>query len=258
MSLPCVPIITFDHVSVTLGGATILEGVTATVPRSSATAIIGPNGAGKTTLLRAILGEIPHHGALRHSHVGDDSPMNHPRTGYVPQKLDLDPAAPATVADIMAAAGSRRPVWLGCSRRERERIRERLAVTGADGLLDRRLGALSGGELQRVLLALALAPLPDLLLLDEPVAGVDRAGTGQFYTLLSRLRREYDLSILLVSHDLAEIAPVADRMIFLNRRVLADGTPAAVLADPLVRRTFALDIAPPPAPVRTAASFREA
>jgi zinc transport system ATP-binding protein len=245
------------EVNVTLGGHRILEDINLHVHCGELTALIGPNGAGKTTLLRAILGQVPHTGELRYLHAGSDQPLPPPRIGYVPQKLDLDAAAPGTVLDLFAAATSRRPLWLGAGRPARELAERSLAITGADRLLPRRLGELSGGQLQRVLLALALTPLPDLLLLDEPVAGVDRAGSGQFYALLSRLRREYDLAIILVSHDLAEVANVADRIIFLNRTVLADGTPAAVLANPAVRRAFALDLAAPPPPAAMPASFVE-
>jgi zinc transport system ATP-binding protein len=114
----------------------------------------------------------------------------------------------------------------------------------ATHLVDRPLGQLSGGELQRVLLALALTPTPDLLLLDEPISGVDLAGMELFYQMVSELRRLYDLSILLVSHDLTSVGHVADRVVLLkNGTIQADGPPEPVLAGRLVRETFGYDFA---------------
>jgi zinc transport system ATP-binding protein len=112
----------------------------------------------------------------------------------------------------------------------------------AGELLDRRLGKLSGGELQRVLLALSLTPLPNLLLLDEPVSGIDLPGRELFYRTVSDLRHRFDLSILMVSHDLAGIASVSDRIVFLDHRVIAVGTPREVLANPDFRHAFGLDL----------------
>jgi zinc transport system ATP-binding protein len=117
-----------------------------------------------------------------------------------------------------------------------------LSVVNAHALLDQRLGQLSGGQLQRVLLAMALIPVPDLLLLDEPVSGVDPAGIDLFYRMVSELRRTFDLSILLVSHDIPTAVRFADRMIFLNRTILCDGSPREVLAGPCIRQTFGIDL----------------
>jgi zinc transport system ATP-binding protein len=229
------------HFGVRLGGATVLEDINLHVHCGELTAIIGPNGAGKTTLFRAMLGELPHGGDLQFVHAGSGQQFGRPRIGYVPQKMDLDGSAPATVRDLFASVSQRRPLWLGLGARHRAEARDALGLVEAQHLLDQTLGALSGGELQRVLLALALHPLPDLLLLDEPVSGVDQAGMELFYRMVSRLRLNLDLSILLVSHDLAAIARVADRMIFLNHRILADGTPAEVLAGPLVKQVFGME-----------------
>ncbi len=227
---------------VRLGGTQILENVNLHVHCGELTAVIGPNGAGKTTLFRAMLGEVPHSGELRFVHEGDSGRALVPRIGYVPQKLDFDPASPVTVTDLFAAATSRLPVWLGTRSATRSLAVEALARVDVAELAECRLGQLSCGQLQRVLLALALHPLPDLLLLDEPVSGVDQAGTDVFYQMVCRLRHQFDLSVILISHDLSEVARHADRLIFLNRTVLADGPPARVLADPGVRRTFNLDV----------------
>jgi zinc transport system ATP-binding protein len=239
------------NLGVTLSGRRVLEGVNLHMHCGELTAVIGPNGAGKTTLLRAIMGEVPHSGTVRFIHHGNVESARPLRIGYVPQKLEFDNTAPTTVMDLFAGATARWPVWLGVRRRTRAAAVKTLAEVGAEALLHERLQALSGGQLQRVLLALALTPVPELLLLDEPAASLDPAGTEQFYQNVSALRRDYDLSILLVSHDLLSAARFADRAVLLNRTILGDGPPRDVLSSPLIRRTFGFGIAerdlPPPA-----------
>ena len=227
-----------EQLSVRFGAVKVLENVYLHMHCGQLTALIGPNGAGKTTLLRAILGEIPFSGTLAFTPKGEASRRRAPRIGYVPQRLDLDLGSPVSVADLFAGAYARWPVWLGVSRKMREEARRNLALVGADGLLEQRLGRLSGGQMQRVLLALAITPVPDILLLDEAVSAVDRAGLDLFYQAVSRLRDEFDLSILMVSHDLRLVARVADRIVLLNRMVLADGAPEAVLNDHVTRQTL--------------------
>lgn len=227
---------------VTLNKLAILENINLHVHCGELTVLIGPNGAGKTTLFRAMLGELPYTGSLHFVHAGSEERFVHPRIGYVPQKLDIDTLAPVTVLDLFAGALAHRPVWLGHSGATRARALDMLSVVNAHALLDQRLGQLSCGQLQRVLLALALTPAPDLLLLDEPVSGVDPAGIDLFYRMVSELRRTFDLSILLVSHDIPTAARFADRMIFLNRTILCDGSPREVLAGPCIRQTFGIDL----------------
>ena len=245
--------------AVTLGGGRVLENINLHMHCGELTAVIGPNGGGKTTLLRAIVGELPHDGLLQFIHGDRSENARLLRTGYVPQKLDLDAGAPTTVLDLFTGATTRWPVWLGAPRRVRAQARERLSVVGAEHLLDNRLGGLSGGELQRVLLALALAPAPELLLLDEPVSGVDQAGMTMFYQMVSKLRERYDLAILLVTHDLLAAARVADRMLVVNRTILLDGRPRDVLSDPLMKQLFGFSIAEPelPLPVSSSISHHE-
>ncbi len=231
-----------------LGSAVVLEHVNLHLHCGQLIALIGPNGSGKTTLLRAMLGELPHTGALHFLPVRRNSRKTEPRIGYVPQRLEMDTLAPASVRDLFAAAMARRPAWLGASRRTTDETARQLATVGAEEVLHRKLGQISPGQLQRVLLALALTPIPDILLLDEPVAGVDQAGIELFYQMVSEFRRTYDLAILLISHDLPVVARFADRMVFLNRTILCDGTPREVLSNPLVRRTFGFDFSPSAAP----------
>ncbi len=223
---------------VALRGVPVLERINLHMHCGELTAVIGPNGAGKTTLLRAMIGDIAHSGTLRFIHQGDVEDSRPLRIGYVPQKLDLDSGAPTTVLDLFAAATCRWPVWMGARRRVRENAEQALAAVEADYLLQRKVCEISVGQLQRVLLALALVPVPEMLLLDEPVASLDQAGIERFYATVSRLRTTYDLSILLVSHDLMAVAAVADRMLLINRTILCDGAPRDVLLDPLIRKTF--------------------
>ena len=213
------------------------------VPRGEIFGLLGHNGAGKTTLLRAIMGELPHTGQLTFMSAHNPTQRQRPRIGYVPQRIEIDKSAPLTVLDLFASAGTSWPIWLWYPKRVRDGAREALACVGAEELIERRLGNLSCGQLQRVLLALALKPVPELLLLDEPLAGLDHAGTAQFYEIVSGLRRFMDLSILLVSHDLNAAAAIADRMVFINNQSLAhEGTPAEVLQHPEVRSAFGLDM----------------
>lgn len=203
------------------------------------TAIIGPNGAGKSTLLRAILGEVAHTGSLRFVDA-EDRHTGKPVIGYVPQYLRLDLTAPTTVLDLFMACVTMRPVWLFPARCYRVCVTEKLARVRAEHLIDRRLGALSGGELQRVLLALALDPLPNLLLLDEPVSGVDQSGLSLFYDIVGQLRAQEDLAILLISHDLGMVARHADKVVLMDHGIAAAGTPSEVFASPAMERLFGI------------------
>lgn len=192
---------------------------------------------------------MPHTGAIHFIPVAGHGREDAPAIGYVPQRLDFDRFSPLSVHDLFASACSRWPVALRYSDGCRREAIEALKSVDSSHLIDRRLGQLSGGELQRVLLALSLTPLPNLLLLDEPVSGIDLAGRELFYRTVSDLRRRFDLSILMVSHDLAGITGISDRIIFLDRRIICSGPPAAVLANKDLRHAFGLDIElPAPSP----------
>jgi zinc transport system ATP-binding protein len=235
----CTKLIDFG---VTLGNNQVLENINLHMHCGELTALIGPNGAGKTTLLRAMVGELPHSGTVQFLPVGK-APQDTPRIGYVPQKLDIDLTSPLSVLDLFSAAASRWPLWFGYRQPLVRQAIYSLSAVDSAHLLRTKVGCLSGGELQRVLLALALTPVPEILLLDEPVSGIDQAGTTLFYQMISHFRQKYDLSIMLISHDLAAVAQVADRLIFLNQRVLCDGPPQEVLSNKLVTDAFGLDLA---------------
>lgn len=215
------PAVILNNVAVNLGGQTILTDVNAEIPAHQTTAIIGPNGAGKTTLLRVILDQVPFSGDVQFG--GPDAPQR-PRIGYIPQRLDMDRDAPIRVADFLCAQLQRRPLWLGLSRPARRAALEALERVGASALWSKRLGVLSGGELQRVLLALALTLRPHVLLMDEPMAGVDIAGQGLFCDLLASLQQELSCTMVLVLHELTVVAQHADYVLCLNnQRIMCQG-----------------------------------
>ncbi len=229
--------IVFRNVSVRIGPVTILEEVTATTPRGGCSAVVGPNGAGKTTLLQALLGQVPFQGEIRLESLQTG---RLPRIGYVPQRLQFDRSLPLTVRDFLVMGRQRRPLWLGTARHHREAARSLLAAVRGEALEDRILGVLSGGELQRVLLALALQQDPELLVLDEPAAGVDLQGGALFCEVLERLRAERGFTQLMVSHDLSTVTHHATHVILLNRRVVAEGPPQCVLTPENLAAVFGL------------------
>lgn len=230
-----------NHFGVRRSGIELLKDVNLHIHCGDLTAIIGPNGSGKSTLLKAILGEISHTGELQFLDAKKKG-TTRPSMGYVPQKLDLDSSSPTSVLDLFAAAYTKVPIWFNYPKKIRERVRESLARTHGEHLINQRLGELSGGELQRVLLALALDPIPHLLLLDEPVSGIDQKGLELFYETVSILRKNYDLSIILVSHDLNLVAEYADRVAFVNNKTIeCCGTPQEVFSNDKVIQTFGLD-----------------
>lgn len=203
------------------------------------TVLIGQNGAGKTTLIRALLGEYAHGGTIRHVD-GEGRDVAHMRTGYVPQHLEFDKEMPVTVEDFLAASLTRRPVWTGVGQKTRAQVMEALKMVEGEKLLRRPLGRCSGGELQRVLLALALHPAPDLLVLDEPVSGVDQNGLQMFLDTVVRLKEHHHMAILLVSHDLNVVRQYADHVVLLDKTVLKQGKPDDVFASPEFQKVFGL------------------
>ena len=229
--------IDLNGISVRRGGQVLLQDVSMHIHCGQLTVLIGQNGAGKTTLIRALLGELPHGGTIRHVD-GRGLDIPHLRTGYVPQHLQFDREMPITVLDFMAASLSRRPVWTGVSKKTRAAVDDALAAVNAKGLADQPLGRCSGGELQRILLALAMNPAPDLLVLDEPVSGIDSNGLKMFLDTLLDLKQAHHMAILLVSHDLRFVREYADHVVLLDKSVLAQGSAAEVFASPEFAAVF--------------------
>jgi zinc transport system ATP-binding protein len=220
------PLVRIEDLHVTLGGVTILDGVTAEIARGQITALIGLNGSGKTTLLRALLKEIPYTGRIVFKCGHDHSHPTPQHIGYVPQRLLFDPNLPLTVVELVTLALDRRPLFLGVSRTMKNRIAEMLRPVQASHLLHQPVGTLSGGELQRVLLALALEPQPELLLLDEPAAGIDFKYENEFYGLIDSINRTTGVTVVLVSHELSMVSRFAHHVLCLtNGRITCQGTP---------------------------------
>ncbi len=218
-----------ENLSVRFRDRMVLEKVNLHVNCGEILTIIGPNGAGKSTLLKAILGEVPYAGTM--SFRVNGKTRSKMQIGYLPQKTGFDQDSPVSVRDILAATLESHPIWFSVSRSAEKRIHALLEQVSAFHLLKRRLGELSGGELQRILLSCAIAHDPEMLLLDEPDAGIDAEGLTLFYNLVSDLRSRRHVSIVLVTHDLPGITPYTDRMLLLNRTVLAEGEPHEVLAN---------------------------
>ena len=225
-----------QNVSVKIGGDKILKNVNLHVHCGQMVALIGPNGAGKSTLLKALLGEREFDGNIIFSVPG--SRRAKARSGYAPQSPNFDPGDPVSVSDLFACCLSRRPAFLGASRSDRELILECLERVHGEDLIDKRVGTLSGGELQRVLLALALEPMPNILILDDPLSGVDIEGQTGLMDMLDEIRRDFDLSILMTTHDFSMLPRYADRVVLIDHEVKCQGTADEVLASPEFRVAF--------------------
>ena len=210
--------------AVARSGRTILSDVDLDIAAGEIVTLIGPNGAGKTTLVRALLG-------LERLDDGEVQRRRGLTIGYVPQRFDIDRALPMTVSRFLALGEGARQA----------RIAEVLEEVGAARVANQQLSELSGGELQRVLLARALLNDPDLLVLDEPVRGVDYVGEAELYTLIGRLRDTRGLGVLLISHDLHIVMGKSDRVVCLNRHVCCSGVPETVAQHPEYVRLFGRD-----------------
>lgn len=240
-----------ENISVHFSGQEALDNVSFHLHCGEIVALIGPNGAGKSSLFRSILGQIAYTGRIDFApaegailRMSDDGVNGQrgirPRIGYVPQSPSFDRGDPLSVLDFFIASTTKWPVWLPIPKSLREKARICFSRVHSEELLDRAMGALSGGQLQRVLIAMALEPLPQVLILDEPLSGVDIQGERQLLDMLDEIRKVYDLSIFLSTHDFATLDQFADKVLLLNRKVLKCGTPDEVLSSPEFYSTFHL------------------
>ena len=225
-----------SELSVKIGNDEILKDVNMHVHCGELIALIGPNGAGKSTLLKSILGQQEHGGVISFAIPGQRNRKL--KIGYVPQSPAFDPGDPVTVADLFACCMSKRPAFLGLSCSMRKQVKECLSRVRAEELIDKRVGVLSGGELQRVLLALALEPVPNILILDEPLSGVDVEGMQSLMDMLDEIRQTYDLSILMTTHDFSMLPEYADQVVLIDHGVVCQGKPLEVLSSDSFRRVF--------------------
>lgn len=229
--------IRINHLGVTFADQIVLEDINLHIHCGSLNAIIGKNGAGKSTLVRAILDDIPHTGEIEFKDTKDGR-MQKLKIGYVPQSINIEKNTPVSVYDLIASYESRYPVFLPRSRKLSERILRSLRVFEAENLIDKQVCNLSGGELQRVLLSMAIMDEPNLLVLDEPVSGIDRNGMELFYKTMDYLKRHYDLAIILISHDLDYVAEYADHVVLIGTTVLRQGTVREVYQSPEFAKVF--------------------
>ena len=225
-----------EDLGVKIGNNTILNDINLHVHCGEMVALIGPNGAGKSTLIKAILGQQEYTGVISFSIPGQRNRKM--KIGYVPQSPTFDPGDPVTVADLFACCMSKRPAFLGVSKKMRQTITECLSRVHGETLIDKRVGTLSGGELQRVLLALALEPLPNILILDEPLSGVDVEGMETLMEMLDEIRQMYDLSILMTTHDFSMLSTYADQVVLINNSVVCQGSAKDVLESDEFRSVF--------------------
>ena len=207
-------------------GRVLLEGIDLDIQANEIVTVIGPNGAGKTTLVRSLLGLMKFDGGTVVKRPGL-------KVGYAPQRFDVDRALPMTAGRFLQLGGQHSAGQLAAA----------LGEVGATRVIDQQITSLSGGELQRVVLARALLREPDLLVLDEPVRGVDYAGEAELYELIGRLRDTHGLAVLMVSHDLHVVMAKSDRVVCINRHVCCSGVPHTVARDPEYVRLFGAEAA---------------
>jgi zinc transport system ATP-binding protein len=226
---PGVPstVLSAEHVSFSYGRQTALDDVSLEVASGAFVALVGPNGSGKSTLLRVLMGLLrPTSGTVRL--LGQDPSRldDRWRIGYVPQSPSLQPELPITARELVATGRlARSGWWRWPSKEDRTAVEHALASVGLEALADRRLAELSGGQQQRAYIARALAAEPSLLVLDEPVAGVDAESQRLFADSLTHLVREHAACVFLVSHELGAVMADLDRVIVLKRSILFDGPP---------------------------------
>ncbi len=228
--------IKMKDIGVSFGDQVVLEHINLHIHCGSLTAVIGRNGAGKSTLIRAIMGEIPHTGSITFTDT-ENGHMKKLKIGYVPQSLNLEKNTPMDVYDLIASFRYNTPIFMK-SKKVSEEIREALAEFEAEHLIHQPVGKLSGGELQRVLLSMAVMDRPNLLVLDEPVSGIDKNGMDLFYEKMDYLRKNYDMSIILISHDLDYVAKYADKVVLIDKTVLADGSVGEVYDSKAFHQVF--------------------
>jgi zinc transport system ATP-binding protein len=225
-----------EHLSFSYSGAhsgrPVVDDVSLTLARGEFLALVGPNGSGKTTLLKLVLGLLqPSAGSVALFGSDPRDLRERWRVGYVPQRPALAPDLPATVEEIVATGRLSRRHWGRRSKADREAVDHALSVVELSDLRNRRIADLSGGQQQRAFIARALAGDPELLILDEPIAGVDSDAQGLFRDALVHHIRSHDGSVMLVSHELSAVASDIHRVVVIKQSVRFDGPPANLVAE---------------------------
>ncbi|HUJ09736.1 MAG TPA: metal ABC transporter ATP-binding protein [Verrucomicrobiae bacterium] len=233
-------LITLDNLSIGYNNQPVLRGISLAIARASFTSILGANGSGKSTMLKTLLGLIPPLAGRIRFAVDGDAPLVF---GYVPQSFDLDPLYPFTGFDValMGAFGRLRPGRF-VPHNERTFTHQCLAAAGADGFAQKRFAELSGGQKQRVLIARALVTRPDVLVLDEPTAGVDAVATHAVLEFISKIHDEKKITILLVTHDLPIVREHAQEVIWLHQGRVLHGTVNELLSPEHMAEVFEMEL----------------
>lgn len=231
--------IKINHLGVKFGEQVVLKDVNLHIHCGSLNAIIGKNGAGKSTLVRAILKDVPTEGTIEYRDTKNGE-IKDLKIGYVPQSVNIEKNMPLSVYDLIASYEYHYPVFLPKNKRIYEEIKKHLETFEAADLIDKQVCNLSGGQLQRVLLSMAIMDKPKLLLLDEPVSGIDKNGMELFYKTITYLKDHYDLAIILISHDLDYVKKYADHVVLLDQTVLIQGTVKEVFESEAFHSVFAV------------------
>jgi len=226
-------ILEVKNLNVNFGHFEALKNISFSIEEKEIAAIIGPNGAGKTTLFLALLGLLPYKGEV----IWHKNPV----IGYVPQRLDIDFKTPLTVKELFLLKNNR-DFWKP-TKSLIENIKNDLSHCQAGFLIDYPISRLSKGQLQRVLIALAINKKPNFLLFDEPMAGIDIEGESTIYNLIHHLAKESGFTVLLISHDLNIIYEWADKVICLNHRMFCEGAPQKILDDVVLKKLYGKNIA---------------
>lgn len=224
-----------DKLTVKIDNNKIIDNISLHLHCNEITMLVGKNGAGKSTLIKAMLGEEEYTGDISFSSKHTDSTKL--TIGYVPQKLEVE-TSPMSVYDFLCSGTKGPAVFFRKSKKKYNEIKEHLKEFGADNLIDKRVCDLSGGELQRVLIALATMPYPELLIMDEPVSGIDAKGKKEFYKLIKKIKEKHDIAIFIVSHDFEYIKDYADKVVLLNKKVLKKGSVKEVLESEEFKEEF--------------------
>jgi len=239
-------IIQFSEATILYGGKTALEEISLDIQEGELIGILGPNGSGKTTLLKAILGQIgPSSGSVQIFDCSCEKLRcrHRSRIGYLPQKGSIDPNFPLTVYEAVMMG---RTSVIGLLRwpdsSDHQIVQQVLHDVGMETKAGIPLGQLSGGEQQRVFIARALAPKPEVLLLDEPTTGIDPPTQKSIIDLIRGLRKTLKLTILLVTHDINMISPIADRLALLNKRLVAEGPPVDILTPNTLTQVYGKEV----------------
>jgi len=224
-------LIEIRNLTLTLSNTKILKNINLTVEPGKIHCLVGPNGGGKTSLLRSILGQVPYEGEIYISY--DKTKI----IGYVPQYLDFEKSLPITVENFLSIVYQQKPCFLGVSGKYRKTIDDLLKRIGMYEKKKRLVGNLSGGEKQRLLLAQAIYPEPDLLILDEPFTGIDKLGEDYFKSVIKDLKNK-GVTILWIHHNLKQVIEMADTVTCIKKEIQFSGEPKKVLDEEKILTVF--------------------